>query len=146
MHVGVGTSPEMASVRESTACVRCYTLSLLLAIQLDICLAGLLPKGDTLPTGRCSRRLVATLLWCKPRQSKRPPSIHFVQSRNCDNLLSSLFIGLIVRSRHFQPFLISEHRPFFTTAISIIIGFFDFFSKHTLLSITFCFPLTLRQI
>ena len=55
-------------------------------------------------------------------------------------------IGLIVRSRHFQPFLISEHRPFFTTAISIIIGFFDFFSKHTLLSITFCFPLTLRQI
>ena len=83
----------MASVRESTACVRCYTLSLLLAIQLDICLAGLLPKGDdTLPHGRCSRRPVTTLLWCKPRQSKRSSSIHFVQSRNCDNLLSSLFI------------------------------------------------------
>jgi len=65
------------------ACVRGYTLSLLLAIQLDICLAGLLPKGDTLPPGRCSRRPVATLLWCKPRQSKTPSSIHFVQSRNC---------------------------------------------------------------
>ncbi len=39
-----------------------------------------------------SRRPVATLLWCKPRQSKRCMSIHFVQSRNCDNLLSSLFI------------------------------------------------------
>jgi hypothetical protein len=26
--------------------------------------------------------------------------------------------GLIVRSRHFQPFLISEHHPFFTTAIN----------------------------
>jgi hypothetical protein len=50
------------------------------------------PKGDTLPPGRCSRRPVETLLWCKPRQSKRPLSIHFVQSRNCDNLLSSLFI------------------------------------------------------
>ena len=72
--------------------VRGYTLSLLLAIQLDICLAGLLPKGDTLPPGRCSRRPVATLLWCKPRQSKRPSSIHFVQSRNCDILLSSLLI------------------------------------------------------
>jgi hypothetical protein len=38
------------------------------------------------------RRPVATLLWCKPLQSKRSMSIHFVQSRNCDNLLSSLFI------------------------------------------------------
>jgi hypothetical protein len=36
---------------------------------------------------------VATLLWCKPWQSKRCTSIHFVQSRNCDNLLSSLFIN-----------------------------------------------------
>jgi hypothetical protein len=32
------------------------------------------------------------LLWCITRQSKRPSSIPFVQSRNCDNLLSSLFI------------------------------------------------------
>jgi hypothetical protein len=71
---------------------RGYTLSLLLAIQLDICLAGLLPKGDTLPPGRCSRRPLATLLWCKPRQSKRPSSIHFGQSRNCDNLLSSFIL------------------------------------------------------
>ena len=61
-------------------------------IQLDIRLAGLLPKGDTLPPRRCSRRPVATLLWCTPWQSKRPSSIHFVQSRYCDNLLSSLFI------------------------------------------------------
>jgi hypothetical protein len=38
------------------------------------------------------------LLWCKPRQSKRPLSIHFVQSRNCDNLLSSLFIYDIPRA------------------------------------------------
>jgi hypothetical protein len=42
---------------------------------------------------------VATLLWCKPRQSKRCTSIHFVQSRNCDNLLSSLFIYLDYRCR-----------------------------------------------
>jgi hypothetical protein len=34
------------------------------------------------------------LLWCITRQSKRPSSIPFVQSRNCDNLLSSLFIDL----------------------------------------------------
>jgi hypothetical protein len=53
------------------------------------------PKGDTLPLGRCSRRPVATLLWCKSRQSKRPSSIQFVQSRNCDNLLSSLFISVV---------------------------------------------------
>jgi hypothetical protein len=53
--------------------------------------------------------------------------------------------GLIARSRHFQPFLISEHRPFFTTSISIIIAFSDFFSRHTLLSITFCFPVTLDE-
>jgi hypothetical protein len=56
--------------------------------------AGLLPKGDTLPSGSGSRCPVATLLWCKPWQSKRLLSIHFVQSRNCDNLLSSLFILL----------------------------------------------------
>jgi hypothetical protein len=37
---------------------------------------------------------VVTLLWCKPWQSKRHTSIHFVQSRNCANLLSSLFICL----------------------------------------------------
>jgi hypothetical protein len=39
------------------------------------------------------------LLWCKPRQSKRPSSIHFVQSRNCDNLLSSLFIEKQISSK-----------------------------------------------
>jgi hypothetical protein len=85
------------------ACVRGYTLSLLLAIQPDICLAGLLPKGDTLPPERCSRRPVATLLLCKSRQSKRPSSIHFVQSRNCDNLLSSLFIYVmkILKSKNY---------------------------------------------
>ncbi len=89
-------------------------LSLLLATQLDICLAGLLPKGDTLLSGRCSCRPVATLLWCKPRQSKRPSSIHFVQSRNCDNLLSSLFIHNSIRVRSYllraalvSPFLLS---------------------------------------
>ncbi len=38
------------------------------------------------------RRPIATLLWCKSQQSKRCTSIHFVQSRNCDNLLSSLCI------------------------------------------------------
>ena len=94
---GVGNSTvyvtgvlEQSCPLKEDACVRGYTLSLLLAIQTDICLAGLLPKGDTLPPGKCSRRPVATLLWCKSRQSKRPSSIHFVQSRKCDNLLSSL--------------------------------------------------------
>jgi hypothetical protein len=78
-------------LKEDT-CVRGHTLSLLLAIQPGFRLAGLLPKWGTLPPGRCFRRPVATLLWCKPWQSKRLSSIHFVQSRNCDNLLSSLFI------------------------------------------------------
>ncbi len=35
--------------------------------------------------------------------------------------------GLIARTRHFEPFLISEHRPFFITPTSIIIVFFYFF-------------------
>ena len=42
---------------------------------------------------RRGRREASSLLWCKSRQSKRPLSIHFVQSRNCDNLLGSLFMG-----------------------------------------------------
>jgi hypothetical protein len=73
-------------------CVRGYTLSLVMAIQLDDRLAGLLPKGDMLLSARCPHCPIATLLWCKPWQSKRLLSIHFVQSGNCDNLLSSLFI------------------------------------------------------
>jgi hypothetical protein len=78
------------SEKEET-CVRGYTLSLLLAIPPDSCPAGLLPKGDTFTPVACLRRPVATLLWCITRQSKRPSSIPFLQSRNCDNLLSSLF-------------------------------------------------------
>ena len=76
-------------------CVRGYTLSLVLAIQLEHHLAGLLPKGDTLLSGSGSRRPGVTLLCCKPRQSKSHLSNHFVQSRNCDNLLSSLYICIV---------------------------------------------------
>ncbi len=75
-------------------CVRGYTLSLVLVIQSDNHLDGLLPKGDMPSSGRCFCCPVVTLLWCKPRQPKRLLSIHFVQSRNCDNLLSNLFIYL----------------------------------------------------
>jgi hypothetical protein len=73
-------------VSEATP-LACYWLFSKTTVLLE-----LLPKGDTLPPKRFSRRPAATLLWCKTRQSKRLLSIHFVQSRNCDNLLSSLFI------------------------------------------------------
>ncbi len=72
-------------VSEATP-LACYWLFSKTTVLLE-----LLPKGDTLPPKRFSRRPAATLLWCKTGQSKRPSSIHFVQSRNCDNLLSSLF-------------------------------------------------------
>ena len=92
-------------------CVRGHTLSLLLAIQPGCRLAGLLPKGGTLPPGRCFRRPVATLLRCKPRQSKRLLSIHFVQSRNCDNLLSSLLISS-TKERVISPTFSVRKMPF----------------------------------
>ena len=65
--------------------VRGYTLSLVLAIQLEDHLAGLLPTGDSLLSGSGSRHPGATFLWCKPRESKSLLSIHFVQSRNYYN-------------------------------------------------------------
>jgi hypothetical protein len=49
------------------------------------------------------------LLWCITRQSKRPSSIPFVQSRNCDNLLSSLFMLISCRNRTVNNFIAILH-------------------------------------
>ena len=77
---------------------------------------------------------------CSRRPSRKRPRISLLYWRgegviHGKNIIILIY-GLIAHSRHFDPFLISQHRPFFNTSICIIIGFFNFFSRHTLLSIT----------
>ncbi len=73
-------------------CVRGYTLSLVLATQLDPVLLDCYQRGALSLWGGAPTAPMQPCHGVKHSNQKRLLSIHFVQSRNCDSLLKRVYL------------------------------------------------------